>query len=103
MRAALEFLLGPADLLRILAVLLATLEAALEFVLGPADALLGSLPLWTARVAVALLLVLPAAAVWRLDRDWVLRGAPNRARWRDLRVWAVLFVVPYLVIYLFLA
>lgn len=74
-----------------------------ELVLGPVDAAMGALPLWSARVAVALLLVLPAAAVWRLGREWVLRGAPDRARWRDLRIWAALFVVPYLVIYLLLA
>ncbi len=79
------------------------MRSILEFVLGPIDAALGALPLWSARVAVALLLILPAAAVWRLNRDWVLRGAPDRARWRDLRIWAALFVIPYLVIYLLLA
>ena len=79
------------------------MRSILEFVLGPIDAALGALPLWSARVAVALLLILPAAAVWRLNRDWVLRGAPDRARWRDLRIWAALFIVPYLVIYLLLA
>ena len=79
------------------------MRTILEFVLGPIDAALGSLPLWSARVAVALLLILPAVAAWRLSRDWVLRGAPDRARWRDLRVWAALFIVPYLVIYLLLA
>ena len=79
------------------------MRTILEFVLAPIDAALGSLPLWSARIAVALLLILPAAAVWRLNRDWVLRGAPDRARWRDLRVWAALFVIPYLVIYLLLA
>ena len=74
-----------------------------EFVLGPINSAMGALPLWSARIAVALLLVLPAVAVWRLSRDWVLRGAPDRARWRDLRIWAALFIVPYLVIYLLLA
>ncbi len=79
------------------------MRSILEFVLGPIDAALGALPLWSARIAVALLLILPAAAVWRLNRDWVLRGAPDHARWRDLRIWAALFTVPYLVIYLLLA
>ncbi len=79
------------------------MRAILEFVLGPINAAMGSLPLWSARVAVALLLILPAVAVWRLRPDWVLRGAPDRAKWRDLRVWAALFIVPYLVIYLLLA
>ena len=79
------------------------MRTILEFVLGPIDAAMGALPLWSARIAVALLLILPAAAVWRLRPDWVLRGAPDRAKWRDLRVWAALFIVPYLVIYLLLA
>ena len=79
------------------------MRTILEFLLGPINDALGALPLWSARVAVALLLILPAAAVWLLSRDWVLRGAPDRARWRDLRIWAALFSVPYLVIYLFLA
>ncbi len=79
------------------------MRSILEFVLGPIDAALGALPLWSARIAVALLLILPAVAVSWLSRDWVLRGAPDRARWRDLRVWAVLFILPYLVIYLLLA
>ena len=74
-----------------------------ELVLSPIDAAMGALPLWSARVAVALLLVLPAAAVWRLGRDWIFRGAPDGAKWRDLRIWAALFIVPYLVIYLLLA
>ena len=79
------------------------MRTILEFVLGPIDSAMGALPLWSARIAVALLLILPAAAVWRLSRDWVLRGAPDGARWRDLRIWAALFIVPYLVIYLLLA
>ena len=79
------------------------MRTILELVLGPIDAALGALPLWSARVAVALLLILPAVAVWRLSRHWVLRGAPDHAKWRDLRIWAALFVVPYLVIYLLLA
>ena len=79
------------------------MRTMLEFVLGPMNTAMGALPLWSARVAVALLLILPAAAVWRLSRDWVLRGAPDRRKWRDLRVWAALFIVPYLVIYLLLA
>ena len=79
------------------------MRAILEFALGPMNAAMGALPLWSARVAVALLLILPAVAVWRLRSDWVLRGAPDRAKWRDLRIWAALFIVPYLVIYLLLA
>lgn len=79
------------------------MRTILELVLGPVDSALGALPIWSARVAAALLLGLPAAAVWRLGPDWVFRGAPDRARWRDLRIWAALFIVPYLAIYLLLA
>jgi len=79
------------------------MRTILEFVLGPLNDALGALPLAAARVAAALLLAVPAAAVWRFRREWVFRGAPDRSPWRDLRIWAAISVLPYLVIYLFLA
>ena len=40
--------------------------------------------------------------VLRLDRDFIYLGSPDRSRWRDLRLWAVVVTVPYLLIYLLL-
>ncbi len=68
----------------------------------PIDAWLGSLPM---SVAVACALGLYAIAViwvWTLPREFVFRGAPDQKPWRDLRVWATLVVIPYVVVYLWL-
>ncbi|MEM6703169.1 MAG: hypothetical protein AAGA81_06105 [Acidobacteriota bacterium] len=81
---------------------MSALRQFLEAFFGPLDQLLGSLPLMTGRVAVALLLLVPLVWVLRLDREFILLGSPDRARWRDLRLWAVLVTLPYLAIYLFL-
>ena len=81
---------------------MSALRTVLETLLAPFHALLGSLPLGFARVAVVLLLVLPLVVVLRLDRDVIYLGSADRSRWRDLRLWAVVVTVPYLLIYLFL-
>jgi hypothetical protein len=31
-----------------------------------------------------------------------LLGSPDKARWRDLRLWVPILLVPYLLIYLFI-
>jgi uncharacterized membrane protein len=49
--------------------------------------------------AFAVLLVV----VWSIPRDSVIAGAPDGARWRDLRLWATALVVVQLGIYLLLA
>lgn len=46
--------------------------------------------------AFAVLLVL----VWCVPRTSVLAGAPDRAPWRDLRIWATVLVCVQLLIYL---
>jgi hypothetical protein len=53
-----------------------------------------------ARVAAVALLVLPLLAVLRLRRASILRGAPSTSRWRDLRLWAIVATLPYVVLYL---
>lgn len=78
------------------------LRGLLEALFSPVDRLLGALPLASGKVAVALLLLVPLVWVLRLDRDFVLLGSPDESRWRDLRLWAVVVTVPYLLIYLFL-
>ena len=44
--------------------------------------------------------VAPAARALRLDRRFIYLGSPDQSRWRDLRIWAVIVTVPYLLIYL---
>lgn len=68
----------------------------------PIDAWLGSLPM---SVAMACALGLYAVAiiwVWTLKKKFVFRGAPDQKSWRDLRIWATLVTIPYVIIYLLL-
>jgi len=39
------------------------------------------------------------AGVWLLPRGYVLRGAPDRRAWRDLRLWTVALVAAHAVVY----
>lgn len=71
----------------------------LRTVLGPLDRWLDGLPPWAGSACAVGLFA--AAAVWVLflRREFVYRGAPDQSRWRDLRLWAILALVPYVVIY----
>ncbi len=61
-----------------------------------------ALPLWTAKVGAILLFAGVLAMVWSLPKDFVYFGAPDRGRWRDLRVWAtVLLAVQCGIYYVF--
>lgn len=53
---------------------------------------------WGAVVAVAAYLVLLVWAATR-PRAQIYRGAPDRARWRDLRLWIVPLVLVQVVLY----
>ncbi|MGV7927879.1 MAG: hypothetical protein AB2L13_03060 [Spirochaetota bacterium] len=60
------------------------------------------LPLWTAKLGAVLLFAGVLATVWSLPKEFVYFGAPDRARWRDLRVWAtVLLAVQCGIYYVF--
>lgn len=65
----------------------------------PLDQWLDRLPADTGRYCAMILFA--SAAIWSLSlkRDYVLLGAPSRAWWRDLRIWAVLALVPYFCVY----
>lgn len=80
------------------------MRSILELVFGTLDGWLANLPMWSAKPAVAALLLAPILAVlFRTKREQLLRDAPDSAAWRDLRIWAALVTLPYLVLYLFLA
>jgi hypothetical protein len=71
----------------------------LSAVLGPADALLAAIPLDVARWIVAGFFVVAGLSAVLLPREFDFRGAPDERWYRDLRWWAVLVLLPYLVIY----
>jgi hypothetical protein len=54
---------------------------------------------WANNITVVLF-VLIAAACFALPRSSVIADAPSKARWRDLRWWAVILIVIQLGIYM---
>jgi len=78
------------------------LSPPLRAALAPLDSFLISLPprVWLA-CAVGLF-VIAGVAVWTLRRNYVYLGAPDQARWRDLRIWSTALLIPYILVYLLL-
>tara|TARA_Y100001934_G_C12236595_1_gene718100 strand:+ start:65 stop:334 length:270 start_codon:yes stop_codon:yes gene_type:complete len=64
-------------------------------------AVIDPLPPSVWRFSICAYLVLGTIWALVLSRDYVLLGSPDRARWRDLRLWVPVLLVPYLLIYLF--
>lgn len=79
-----------------------TLGPLLRWFLEPLDRFLISLPpsVWLG-CAIGLFVV-AGIAVWTLKRDYVYLGAPDKAGWRDLRIWSTLLLIPYILVYLLL-
>lgn len=77
-----------------------TLVPVLKLGLDPWHAALNALPPAVWRMAVCVYLL--AGTLWtlRLTREFVFRGAPDAAGWRDLRLWVPVIVLPYLLAYL---
>ncbi len=66
---------------------------------APLDRWLSSLPMGVAQAAVISLFLVVGCWVWTLRRSYVYLGAPSQARWRDLRIWATLLLLPYVAVY----
>ena len=56
-------------------------------------------PVW--RFSICAYLVLGTVWALFLSKEYVLLGSPVSSRWRDLRLWIPVLLVPYLLIYLF--
>ena len=72
----------------------------LKSIQQPIDEWLGQLPMSVAMVCCIGLFAVALLWVWTLKRDFIFRGAPGAERWRDLRIWATLVVIPYILVYL---
>ncbi|MCD6339180.1 MAG: hypothetical protein J7M29_07370 [Verrucomicrobia bacterium] len=70
--------------------------------MDPIHAFLNGLPPWSWRLAVCAYLAIGGLWAAFLKREAVFRGAPSQARWRDLRLWLPLILLPYLLLYLLL-
>ncbi len=68
----------------------------------PIDQWLGSLPMSVAMVCAIGLFVVAGVWVWTLRREFIFRGAPDQQCWRDLRIWSMIVLLPYIAIYLLL-
>ena len=75
------------------------MKAVLQAIFAPFDALLGAIPLGVARWIVVGFFLAAGAAVLLMPRELVFRGAPDRRLRHDLRLWAILVLLPYVVIY----
>lgn len=73
----------------------------LKGVLGPLDRVLDGAPAWVGQACAVSLFAVVALWVLTLKREYVFQGAPNQSRWCDLRLWAWLAMVPFVVVYLF--
>ncbi len=52
-----------------------------------------------ARTLFLVFFLLILVGVYLLPADYVFRGAPDRARWRDLRLWALALVIIHAFVY----
>ena len=86
-------------LMRIPALLLATAEEGRPWH-HVIDVWLIAIPRPWWRFAPVALFVVAGLWVLTLKRSFVFLGAPSQAAWRDLRIWTILFLIPYIVIYL---
>ena len=72
----------------------------LHGVFGRLDAVLGSIPFGAARWIVVGFLVVAALSPLLLSEAYVYVGSADRSRRRDLRLWALLIMLPYILIYM---
>ncbi len=77
-----------------------TLGPPLKSLHQPLDQWLGSLSMTWALISALGLYCIAVIWVWTLPRTFVFRGAKSTRRVYDLRIWATLVVIPYVVVYL---
>ncbi len=76
-----------------------SIAAPLRSLHQPLDTWLDSLPMWVAHVCALALFVIAGLWVLTLSRDFVYLGAPSKSRWRDLRLWSLALLFPYITVY----
>ena len=60
---------------------------------------LSSLPVWCANVITVVLFIAIAFACFAVPKSVFMADAPDQARWRDIRWWAVILIAVQLGIY----
>lgn len=79
-----------------------TLGPPLKSLHQPIDDWLGSLPMSVALACAIGLFVVAGIWVWTLRTEFIFRGAPDHKWWRDLRLWSMFVLLPYITVYLLL-
>lgn len=62
--------------------------------------ILHSLPLWYAKIAAMIIFCSVLIISWTLPYNFIIQGAPDTKRWRDLRIWATILTAVQLIIYI---
>ncbi len=57
------------------------------------------LPPWCAKIGAVMLFGGVILFTWTLPKEFIYVGAPDRALWRDLRIWATVLVAFQIIIY----
>ena len=78
------------------------MQSLLEKLFAPMNSLFELIPFAAARPLVVGFLVLAAVIPLFLSKDFVFRGCKERPLSRDLRLWALVAMLPYILIYLVL-
>ncbi|MBN1344707.1 MAG: hypothetical protein JXQ73_18590 [Phycisphaerae bacterium] len=78
----------------------AHIAPSLKATLAPLDAWINTLPSWMGTVCAVGLFVVAGLVLSTLSRSYIYLGAPDQARWRDLRIWTWLVLLPYIIIYI---
>ena len=87
---------------RLLEELLTPLRPFFEAVFTPLNGMLAAIPFEAARWVTCGFLLLSIVGVMLLKRDYIFLGAREEKWYLDLRLWTVVFVLPYVLIYLLL-
>ena len=72
----------------------------LKALLTPLDQLIDTLPLWVGTACAIGLFVIVGIWALTLKRSYIYLGAPDQAAWRDLRIWTIIVLLPYIIVYL---
>lgn len=77
------------------------MRTILETIFDPLNAALAAIPLSAARWITVAFLILPVIGAAMLKSDYIFLGARRRIWYLDLRIWAGLCMIPYILIYFF--
>ena len=76
-----------------------TVFAVIQSLFAPVNNVLNACPPWSWHAAVVGLFVLTGIAVCCIPRWFIYAEAPSQSIWRDLRIWTIIALLPYIAAY----